>query len=172
MRAYLNTINIPWHAFDELMTDFPFEIFNDTWRARTGKYPRVNVWENEKGLVVETDVAGVEPEKLDVSVDANVLTFKGEKESVSGARTEFQRSFNLPFELDSEHIKATAKNGVLTASVANYATNYNGAGQVTADTDYSALGIPGLNTGLNAVPTHATGAKYAPIYNVRAEFNF
>ncbi|MDR3561028.1 MAG: S-layer homology domain-containing protein [Negativicutes bacterium] len=64
------------------------------------------------------------------------------------------------------------KNGVLTASVANYATNYNGAGQVTADTDYSALGIPGLNTGLNAVPTHATGAKYAPIYNVRAEFNF
>ena len=117
MRAYLNTINIPWHAFDELMTDFPFEIFNDTWCARTGKFPRVNVWESEKGLVVETEVAGVEPDKLDVSVDANVLTFKGEKESVGGARTEFQRSYNLPFELDSEHIKATAKNGVLTVSI-------------------------------------------------------
>jgi len=117
MRAYLNTINNPWRAFDELMSDFPYDLFNNAWRARTGGYPRVNVWENENGLVVEAEVAGVDPEKLDVAVDANVLTLKGEKGQADGSTGEFQRSFNLPFELDNESIKATVKNGVLTVSI-------------------------------------------------------
>jgi len=117
MRAYLNTLNNPWAAFDELMNDFPLEFFNNAWRARTGQHPRVNVWESEKGLIVEAEVAGVDPDKLEVSVDANVLTLRGEKEQSGGSRTEFQRSFNLPFGLDSENIKATAKNGVLTVSI-------------------------------------------------------
>lgn len=117
MRAYLSTLNNPWRMFDELTSDFPFEFFSNAWRARSGQLPRVNVWESEKGLVLEAEVAGVDPDKLDVSADANVLTLKGEKEQVSGERTEFQRSFNLPFELDSANIKATTRNGVLTLSI-------------------------------------------------------
>ena len=117
MRAYLNTINNPWREFDELLNDFPFDFFNTEWRARTGKFPRVNVWESDKGLVLEAEVAGVDPDKLDVSVDANVLTLKGEKEQPNRSNSEFQRSFNLPFELDKENIKATTKNGVLTVSI-------------------------------------------------------
>jgi HSP20 family protein len=117
MRAYLNTINNPWRVFDELMTEFPYDLFNNTWRTRSGYYPRVNVWESEKGLVVEAEVAGVDPEKMDVAVDANVLTLKGEREQADGAKSEFQRSFNLPFELDKENIKAAMKNGILTVSI-------------------------------------------------------
>ena len=117
MRAYLNTINNPWRVFDELMSDFPYDLFNNAWRAKNGGYPRVNVWENEKGLVVEAEVAGVDPDKLDVAVDANVLTLKGEKGQANGSTSEFQRSFNLPFELENEHIKAAVKNGMLTVSI-------------------------------------------------------
>lgn len=117
MRAYVGTMNNPWRLFDELSNDFPFDFLNSAWRARSGQYPRVNVWENEKGLVVEAEVAGVDPEKLDVSVDANVLTLKGEKAEGKDAKSEFQRSFNLPFELDNEKIKAVAKNGVLTITI-------------------------------------------------------
>ena len=117
MRTYLTTLNNPWRAFDELMTDFPFDFLNNAWRARTGQYPRVNAWENEKGLVVEAEVAGVDPDTLDVSVDANVLTLKGEKLLSGGNKTEFQRSFSLPFELDRENIKATTKNGILTLAI-------------------------------------------------------
>jgi len=117
MRAYLNTTGNPWRVFDELMSDFPYELLNGAWRARTGQYPRVNVWENDKGLVLEAEVAGVDPEKLDLAVDANVLTIKGEKERADGTRSEFQRSFNLPFELESAHIKAAVKNGMLTVSI-------------------------------------------------------
>ncbi len=117
MRAYLNTVGNPWRVFDELMNDFPYEFFSNALRSRTGQYPRVNVWESEQGLVVEAEVAGVNPDKLDVAVDANVLTIKGEKDQADGARNEFQRSFNLPFELESEHIKASVKNGMLTVAI-------------------------------------------------------
>jgi HSP20 family protein len=117
MRAYLNTIGNPWRVFDELMGEFPYELLNTAWRTRMGQYPRVNVWESEQGLVVEAEVAGVDPEKLDVAVDANVLTIKGEREQADGTKAEFQRSFNLPFELENEHIKAAVKNGMLTVSI-------------------------------------------------------
>ena len=117
MRAYLNTINNPWRVFDELMTGFPYDLFNSALRTRSGNFPRVNVWENEQGLVVEAEVAGFEPDKMDVAVDANVLTLKGERTQENGTPHEFQRSFNLPFELDSESIKAKAKNGVLTVMI-------------------------------------------------------
>lgn len=117
MRAYMNTIGNPWRVFDELMSDFPYEFLNTAWRSRAGQYPRVNVWESDQGLVVEAEVAGVDPDKLDVAVDANILTIKGEKEQSDGSKGEFQRSFNLPFELENEHIKASVKNGLLTVSI-------------------------------------------------------
>jgi len=117
MRAYLNTIGNPWRVFDELMGEFPYELLNTAWRTRMGQYPRVNVWESEQGLVVEAEVAGIDPDKLDVAVDANVLTIKGEREQADGTKAEFQRSFNLPFELENEHIKAAVKNGMLTVSI-------------------------------------------------------
>ncbi|HOE60632.1 MAG TPA: Hsp20/alpha crystallin family protein [Kiritimatiellia bacterium] len=117
MRAYLSPWGNPWRVFDELMGDFPYDLFNSAWRARVGANPRVNVWESEKGLVVEAEVPGMEPDTLDVAVDANVLTLKGKRELPDGTENEFQRSFNLPFELDEKGIKATVKNGVLTVTI-------------------------------------------------------
>lgn len=117
MRSYLTTLNNPWRMFDEFMGDFPFELLNNAWRARTQQYPRVNVWENEKGLILEAEVPGVDPEKLDVMVDANVLTLKGERALPGGATSEFQRSFSLPFDLDEQRIKAKSAHGVLTLEI-------------------------------------------------------
>ena len=118
MRATLNTTNNPWRVFDELMGgDFPYDLFNSMWRARSGGFPRVNVWEGEKGLILEAEIPGVDPDKLDIAVDANVLTLKGKRGQEEGEAQEFQRSFNLPFELDRDAIKAVAKNGILTVTI-------------------------------------------------------
>jgi HSP20 family protein len=117
MRAYFNTFDNPWRLFDELMGDLPLETFNAAWRNRAGSYPRVNVWEGQNALVVEAEVAGVNPDKMEVSVDSNVLTLKGERERAGGGAAEFQRSFSLPFELDEAGIKAAAKNGILTVTI-------------------------------------------------------
>lgn len=118
MRTSLGEIGNPWRVFDALLDDFPYEAFNSAWRARAGQYPRVNVWENEKGLVIEAEVAGVDPSKLDVAADGNRLTIKGEKAlGGEGKATAFQRSFTLPFELSADRIKASVKNGLLTVSI-------------------------------------------------------
>ena len=117
MNAYLNTIGNPWHVLDELLGGIPYDLFDSAWRNRQGRYPRVNVWESEGGLAVQAEVAGVEPEKLDVAVDANVLAIKGERTGVDGATSEFQRSFKLPFDLDANAVKATVKNGLLTVTI-------------------------------------------------------
>jgi Molecular chaperone (small heat shock protein) len=117
MRAYLNTINNPCRVFDELIGEIPFNVLDTALRTRSGRFPRVNVWESENGLAVQAEVAGVEPDKLDVAVDANVLTIKGEKAQVDGTAAEFQRNFNLPFELENDKITATVKNGLLTVTI-------------------------------------------------------
>ena len=117
MRAYLNTINNPWRVFDELIGELPFNMFDTALRTRNGRFPRVNVWESEQGLAVQAEIAGVEPDKLDVAVAANVLTIKGEKEQADGDKSEFQRSFNLPFELESDKITANVKSGLLTVTI-------------------------------------------------------
>ena len=118
MKAYLNENGNPWHVFDELMDVFPYEeVFSNAWRARAGRYPRVNVWENKDGLVLEAEVAGIDPSKLDVGADGNTLTIKGEKTRLGEKTATFQRSFNLPFELDPAQIKATLKNGLLSVTI-------------------------------------------------------
>jgi HSP20 family protein len=122
MRAYLNTISNPWRVLDELMAGFPFDAIDNAWRTRAGRFPKVNVWESEQGLSLQAEVAGVDPEKLDVAVDANVLTIKGEQAQADGTRGEFQRSFNLPFELEDDKITAAVKNGLLTVAIPRKAT--------------------------------------------------
>ena len=118
MKTYLNVMGNPWRMVDELLNGFPMESVRSALRAQTRQYPRVNVWENENGLIFEAEVAGVEPSDLDVSAEGNSLVIKGTKRYASDeAPVEFQRGFNLPFELDPEKVKATVKNGLLTVSV-------------------------------------------------------
>lgn len=96
----------------------------------TGGYnPRVNIIENEDGINVTVELAGVKKEDVNISVnDENILTIKGErkvkeehtnnnylrKEIVFGS---FSRSFLLPDNLDSNKISAKFNDGVLNIAV-------------------------------------------------------
>lgn len=117
MRANLYTLGNPWNVFDALLNDFG--PFGDTLRSQAEKFPRVNAWEGKDGLVMEAAVAGVEPEKLDISAEGSTLTLKGERAAYAPDESpmEFQRSFKLPFELDAEKIKAQLKNGMLIVKI-------------------------------------------------------
>jgi HSP20 family protein len=86
--------------------------------------PAVDIFENEHELVVKADLPEVKPEDLDIRVENNVLTIRGERkfekrenennylrvERVYGA---FSRSFALANTVNAEAIKADYKNGVL-----------------------------------------------------------
>lgn len=115
--SMMNLFGIPWRLFDELC-DLPYdEILRGTSRGQTPQYPRVNIWENDTGLVLEAEIAGVDPAKLDISAEGNVLTIKGEKTQLNERVVTFQRSFTIPFALAESEIKATVKNGLLTLSI-------------------------------------------------------
>ena len=80
--------------------------------------------ENETGYTLHADLPGVTKDKLDVALDDDILTIKGEKET-SAQRTEnqvhisersygsFSRSLRLPSDVDTDNIEVNLKDGVL-----------------------------------------------------------
>jgi HSP20 family protein len=90
--------------------------------------PAVDIYETEHELVVKTDLPDVRPEDLDIRVENNILTIRGdrkfekkvdEKNYLRVERTygSFSRSFSLVNTVNSEAIKADYKNGVLTLTI-------------------------------------------------------
>ena len=102
-------------------------------RARTGEgdeaeieradwVPAADVSEDERGYTLALDLPGINRETLDVSLDDNRLTVRGERaaetEGVNVRRAErphgrFARSFTLPDAVDRQGITADYKDGVL-----------------------------------------------------------
>jgi HSP20 family protein len=84
--------------------------------------PPVDIYETEAGLVVVADVPGVTQEALDVRVDNNILTIRGQARHVMAgepihreyALVNFFRQFELNEKVDQQHITADLKGGVLT----------------------------------------------------------
>jgi HSP20 family protein len=86
--------------------------------------PSIDVHETEKAYSVCAELPGIDPQDLEISLDDNVLTVRGEKRSErreeEGGRRYSERSFGrferrIPFnvEVDAEHIDANYENGVL-----------------------------------------------------------
>ncbi len=93
--------------------------------ALTTWAPAVDIYETENELVLKADLPEISEKDLDVRVENNMLTIRGERKfeqkvkEGSYLRTErtygsFSRSFSLPNTVNSENIKAEYKNGVLT----------------------------------------------------------
>ena len=90
--------------------------------------PAVDIFEGEHELVVEADLPDIKPEELDIRVENNILTIRGERkfekksEEKNYLRVErsygsFARSFSLANTVNTDAIKADYKNGVLTLNI-------------------------------------------------------
>ena len=90
--------------------------------------PAVDIYETEHELVVKADLPDVDPQDLDIRVENNVLTIRGERKfekevneenylRVERAYGAFARSFTLANTVNSDAIKADYQNGVLTLSI-------------------------------------------------------
>ena len=90
--------------------------------------PAVDIFETEHELVVKADLPDVNPQDLDIRVENNILTIRGERKfekkvneenylRVERAYGSFARSFSLANSVNSEAIKADYQNGVLTLSI-------------------------------------------------------
>ena len=107
--------------FNELL-DRPQESNLTSWA------PAVDIFENEHELIVKADLPDVKPEELDIRVENNILTIRGERKfekkvdeknylRVERSYGAFARSFALANTVNSEAIKADYKDGVLTLTI-------------------------------------------------------
>src|SRR5260370_17288888 len=90
--------------------------------------PPVDIFETEHELVVKADLPEVNPQDLDIRVENNILTIRGERKFENKANEEnylrveraygpFSRSFSLANSVNSEAIKADYQNGGVTLSI-------------------------------------------------------
>ncbi len=88
----------------------------------------MNVSETENEIRVSAELPGVGEEDVDVSLNDDVLTIRGEKKFeredekenfhfVERSYGTFQRSLRLPFPVDPEQVKASFENGVLVVTL-------------------------------------------------------
>ena len=85
----------------------------------------IDVYQTPNDIVVESTIAGVEPDNLDVDISPESVTIRGKREKQKKVAEEdyfyqecywgkFSRSVILPQEIDPEKSVAALKNGVLT----------------------------------------------------------
>lgn len=119
-----------WNAFNDMFND---DFWGRPLSNQRSFVPRVDIGEDENNYLVTADVPGMKPEELDIQVESNVLTIRGERKYESRGekhgyhRVErhygsFQRSFALPEGVNADAIEANVENGTLTLRVPKPAT--------------------------------------------------
>lgn len=105
--------------FDKFFEDMP-----NLPEKMTTFTPAVDVYQDKDNVVVETPLAGVDPEKVNIYVENDVLKIEGSSEHKSEVdeknyyRKEvragsFYRAVALPTEVKGDEAKATFENGML-----------------------------------------------------------
>jgi len=123
----------PFRGVNTLQDQFN-RLFNDVFDRKgeesslTAWAPAVDIYETEHELVVKVDLPEVDPKDLDIRVENNILTIRGERKfekkvnednylRVERAYGSFARSFTLANTVNSDAIKADYQNGVLTLTI-------------------------------------------------------
>jgi len=102
---------------------------SDRTEGRTLSWsPLVDISETDDKIKVTAEVPGMKKDDIKISIQDNVLTLKGEKKQekeekdknshrVERAYGAFERSFSLPASVQTDKVKASYKEGVLTISL-------------------------------------------------------
>ena len=125
-----------WESFRGVNTlqDQFNRLFNDVFDRKgeesslTAWAPAADIYETEHELVVKADLPEVDPKDLDIRVENNILTIRGERKfekkvnednylRVERAYGSFARSFTLANTVNSDAIKADYQDGVLTLTI-------------------------------------------------------
>ena len=130
----MQTANSRFEPFRGTLQDQFYRLFQETREGNpqdaslTTWAPAVDIYETEHELVVKADIPEIKPEELDICVENNILTIRGERKIEKKVNEEnylrvertygsFSRSFSLANTVNTEAIKADYSNGVLTLSI-------------------------------------------------------
>ena len=110
--------------FDNFFTRSPFgrSFESGDWM------PPIDMSENEKEVVVQAEVPGLDAKDIDISLNGRMLTIRGERKQEQKEKAEnyhrierrygsFSRSFELPADVDGNKVNAIYKDGILTLNL-------------------------------------------------------
>lgn len=111
----------PFEEMDKFLEEFRPSLMQ-------GFTPTVDVYQDKDNVIVEAPLAGIDPKKLDISIENDVLLIKGKVEKKTEVdeknyyrkevrRGEFYRSVGLPAHVMGEKSKAEYENGVLKITI-------------------------------------------------------
>jgi len=109
------------------------EEFTDEQTGQDAEYEEegqltVDVFQDDNSVIIQSTIAGVSPEDLDVSITNDMVTIRGERRRTFEVEDEdyfyqecywgaFSRSIILPVEIDADRAEAKIKNGILTVRI-------------------------------------------------------
>jgi HSP20 family protein len=129
---------VRWDPFRELTSiqERMNRLFGDVYRRADDELltggtwaPPVDIYENDNHeLVLKAEIPGMKREDIQLAIDNNTLTLRGEKKIEQGAADErshriersygaFARTFSLPATIDATKVSAEYTNGVLTVTL-------------------------------------------------------
>lgn len=99
--------------------EFGEELKEGVWQ------PPVDIYEDEHSVVIKAEVPDVDQKDIDIKIENNTLTIRGERKHSSDVKKEnyyrveryfgqFQRSFSLPLSIDQDNVQASCEKGILT----------------------------------------------------------
>ena len=136
----MNTVSLPLRSSRSVRPSHrggdPFaRLLDDVWRgfgvaptAPAEFVPRLDVQESDAEYVVRAELPGLDEKDVEISLEDNVLTLRGEKRTAGDVSQQgyrlrerregsFRRRLALPTAVDAEAVTATAKNGVVTITL-------------------------------------------------------
>ncbi|MBU1951294.1 Hsp20/alpha crystallin family protein [Patescibacteria group bacterium] len=111
----------PWEDMDKFMEEY-------TPGMAKGFIPAIDVYQTKDAVVVETALAGVDPENVNISIENDVLTMEGSMEKKSEVdekeyyRKEvrsghFHRAIALPVSVQGDEANADFEDGILKITI-------------------------------------------------------
>jgi HSP20 family protein len=97
------------------------------WEGAIADMPALESFLRNDELVVRVDLPGIKPEEVDLSVEGDRLTIRGERKAVEESEDRlyrevrygrFERTVALPGGVDPDSVKATYHDGVLEITMA------------------------------------------------------
>jgi HSP20 family protein len=107
----------------------PHIMQEETWNQSVGSDTEgqltIDVYQTDNDIVIKSTIAGVKPEDLDISINNDMVTIKGERKNEEAISQNnyyyqecywgsFSRSVLLPVDVISDKTEASLKNGILT----------------------------------------------------------
>ncbi len=88
----------------------------------------VDVYQTPRDIIIQTMIAGVKPEDMELTIARDVIVIKGKRDSDHNIDDEnyftkelywgkFSRTISLPQEVEPELVEATEKHGLLTIKI-------------------------------------------------------